>query len=236
MSDLFGESFPPPTVSYEGQKHQASELRFFFLLLLKDPRRDRHPVRNLCGIVALLRWLSASIAHSLRNLSCAAAEDFHSPAQPKYQNMCQNGKCRHTLRKKPLQWRVSCVPVCIHYTNMSIHRIPQEKKVKKVFFTLQNLRFTTDRKERCGNFKVKKVTKLWMANVATVGQYNCPRMLLKKTISQLIDIQKVIWQLVWELIDYFILNQEKMPYLWALDCWSDKIRHLKTKSLWTSKA
>lgn len=99
------------------------------------------------------RWLSASVSHSLWNLSCAAAEDsFHSPAQPKHQTMRRNGKCRHTL-KKPLQWRASCMPVSIYYRIMAAgyHKKRIMQVAVKVFNPAKARRRSADSQELCSN-------------------------------------------------------------------------------------
>lgn len=108
-SDLLVNLFPP-TVLLRGR------CQVWLLLFSEISGRLRS---RLQVVAPLLRWLSASAAGSLWNRSSAADGDsFRSPAQPKYQTMCPNGKCRHKL-KKPLQRRVSCLPASIYYTNMA---------------------------------------------------------------------------------------------------------------------
>lgn len=104
---------------------EASDLWVFFLLLSswRSPMwLWSHP--QVMWSRPPLRWLSMSVALSLWNLSCAAAEDsFHSLVQPKYQAMCPNGKCRHTLKKTPAVTRFLCAS--IYLLHKYGFRIPQ---------------------------------------------------------------------------------------------------------------
>lgn len=91
----------PPTYSTVWREGNAQP-HFLFFFLNKDPQCDCDPVRMLCGPVPCWDdWVRLSLTHCETVPVRLAEDSFHSPAHPKYQTMCPNGKCRQHIKKTP---------------------------------------------------------------------------------------------------------------------------------------